>query len=206
MGLGRTLGTGALLLGLLLHTLGCGSSTSLAPLPADGVVLAFGDSLTRGKGAAAENSYPSRLAALISRPVVNAGISGETSDRGLARLPRLLSSHQPNLVILMHGGNDILRNLDATRTKANLDAMITLCKAAGASVLLVGVPQKSLFSKSAPLYEQLATQHDLAFEPSIISTLLKQPTMKADMVHFNAEGYAKLAHRLRDVMAAEGAI
>src|SRR5688500_62415 len=107
----------AFLLAALLW--GCGDSARLAKLPPDAVVLAFGDSLTFGTGAPEPASYPSQLERLIGRKVVRAGIPGEVSEAGLARLPAALDEHQPRLLILTHAGNDFLRKLDRKAAASN---------------------------------------------------------------------------------------
>ena len=106
----------ALCLILLLQA--CGE-TLLTPVPEQGVILAFGDSITYGTGARDYQSYPAVLAERTGRRVVNAGVPGEETDRGLRRLPGLLDRHRPALLILCHGGNDILRKRDPTRTAEN---------------------------------------------------------------------------------------
>lgn len=89
--------------------MGCESSR-LEPLKEGDVILAFGDSLTVGVGTQKQNSYPSVLARLTGTTVINAGVSGETTAEGLVRLSRLLDEHRPGLLILLEGGNDILRS------------------------------------------------------------------------------------------------
>jgi lysophospholipase L1-like esterase len=178
----------------------------LQPLAADATLLAFGDSLTRGKGVTEAASYPTVLSKLISRTVVNAGVSGETTRRGVARFADVLKAASPELVILMHGGNDILRDMDRSETKAHLSTMIEHAHAAGVQVLLLGLPEKRLFSSSAAIYGELAEQYSIVFEPSIVSSLLRQPKMKSDAVHFNAHGYAALAERIHEMLTENGAL
>ncbi len=169
-------------------------------------ILAFGDSLTIGVGVSQSESYPSMLAMLSDRTVVNAGISGETTTEGLARFKQTLRSAEPALVLLLEGGNDIIRNLPTTETKDNLGQMITMTKAYGAEVILIGVPEKNLFTNAHPMYEELAEQHDVILINDIISSLIKKPKFKSDSVHFNAAGYRELAEEIYEVLKDNGAL
>ncbi len=193
-----------LLLALLL--LQSCDSPKLAAISPAGTILAFGDSLTAGVGVAIEHSYPAVLAELTGLNVVNAGISGETSDQGLKRLAEVLDQTQPELLILIEGGNDILRNKSFSDTKRNLADMIRQAKQRGIQVVLVGVPQKALFSDSAPFYPELAEQFELPFEDSVIADLQRCPSCKSDQIHFNEKGYRKMAEAIYDLLADEGAI
>jgi len=193
----------ALLAAILL--LGC-SESKLTPIPKEGTILAFGDSLTVGVGSSDANSYPFVLSDLTGLQVINSGVSGETTDRGLQRLPRVLNETSPDLLILIEGGNDILRNRNLTETKANLAAMITLADSRGVPVVLLGVPEKKLFSDSAPFYDVLAEEFQLVFEPELIADLLRTPAYKSDAVHLNDKGYRKLAESIHDLLKENGAL
>ncbi|WP_434666555.1 GDSL-type esterase/lipase family protein [Aeromonas sp. NJAU223] len=190
---------------LCLLLVGCGES-EFRPLGAGETILAFGDSLTEGRGVNPAQSYPSVLATLSGHPVINAGVSGELSEAGRARLPALLAEHRPALVILLEGGNDILRGSGEGALKANLAAMIEMVQGSGAQLLLVGVPRKSLFADGAPLYGELADQYRLVLDNESIGELLRSPALKSDAVHFNEQGYRTLAERLHGLLQERGAL
>jgi len=182
------------------------SKEELTPLNQDDVIVAFGDSLTAGYGVSKDNAYPSRLAELVDYPVINAGVSGETTRQGLQRIDSVLDKHAPSLVILFEGGNDILRNQDLSKTKSNLNQMIEKVKQSGAQVVLVGLPRKSLLSSTAEFYKELSDQHDVPLQSDIVAKLLRQPSMKSDSVHFNAKGYNALAEAIAELLSEAGAL
>src|ERR1700704_4288842 len=124
---------------------GCGDPPArLARLPGDAVVLAFGDSLTFGTGAAEQESYPAQLELLIARRVVRAGIPGEVTAQALERLPAALDEHAPRLLLLCIGGNDFLRRLGNGQAEANVRAMVKLARTRGVQVVLIGTPEPGL--------------------------------------------------------------
>ena len=170
------------------------------------VVLAFGDSLTYGYGAV-DQAYPQQLEMMIGRKVINAGISGEVSATGLKRLPKLLAKHQPALVILCHGGNDILRRYSKETLKSNLRKMIALSRANGAQVLLVGVPGFGLLGLSTvPLYEELAEEENVLYEGSVLEMIENEPNLKSDRIHPNAMGYKVMAEAFKELLHENGLI
>ena len=179
---------------------------SLRFIPQDGVILAFGDSLTVGVGASQATSYPSMLAQLSNRHVVNAGVSGEETTAGLKRLPVLLDEVVPNLLLLLEGGNDILRNKNLLQTKQNLAAMIELAQTRGIEVVLIGVPEKKIFSDVHPLYEELAIEYKLVFADDLLSSLLRKNKYKSDAVHLNDQGYRAMAESLHTMLVEYGGL
>ncbi|MFK7794549.1 MAG: GDSL-type esterase/lipase family protein [Gammaproteobacteria bacterium] len=190
----------------LLFLQACSDSVSLTPIPQDGVILAFGDSLTVGVGTSEAYSYPSVLAQLSGRKVVGAGVSGEETTQGLIRLPTVIDEVNPDLLILLEGGNDILRNKNLHNTKKNLAAMIELAHARGVQVVLIGVPEKKLFSDVAPLYEELAEQYGLVFADDLLAGLLRDNEYKSDAVHLNQRGYGVMAETIHELLVKQGAL
>ncbi len=191
---------------LLLFTVcACDKAPTIRPLSESAVILAFGDSLTHGNGAPPGEAYPDVLAGLLKRTVINAGVPGEVSAAGLERLPHLLAEHRPQLVILCHGGNDFLQRLDRERTAANLAAMIERCRASGADVILVGVPEFGFVLKPPKFYRELAERFALPYDAEIVSDLLGDRDYKSDTIHPNAAGYRRLAEAVhRQIKAAHG--
>lgn len=192
-------GLNLLLMGLLLLA-GCDSSPKIRPLGSDATILAFGDSLTSGNGAPAEESYPAVLAQLLGVRVVNAGVPGEVSATGRKRLPTVLEEVRPQLVILIHGGNDFLRRQDVGQTRKNLQEMIEISRQHGAEVVLAGVPQFSLFLSPAPFYGELAEDYQLPYLDDTLSDILQNNRLKSDTIHPNAAGYRQLAEELAELI------
>jgi acyl-CoA thioesterase-1 len=175
---------------------GRGAGTAAAQSP---VILIYGDSISAGYGIRVEQGWVSLLGQRIAHEgyefrVVNASVSGETSTGGLARLPHTLATLRPAIVILELGANDGLRGLPLAVTRANLDRMLTLASADGAQLLLLGLRLPPNYGERytsgfAQLYEQLATQHHVAWVPFLLEGVALHPElMQDDGLHPNARG------------------
>ena len=197
-----------LVLALAALLAACGSDVApLSKLAPDATVLAFGDSLTAGNGARGEHAYPAVLDGLIPQRVVNAGVPGETTAGGLARLPGVLEAEAPALVILCLGGNDMLQKLDLGQTKSNLAEMIRTIRGSGAEVALLAVPEPGLLMLSAPpLYAELAAEFGLPLEAEALPGILADRDLKADPIHPNADGYRQLAAAVQKLLQEAGAL
>jgi acyl-CoA thioesterase-1 len=199
------------LAGLLAPLAGCGRKLPRAqPLAAGATVLALGDSLTFGTGAAPHQAYPAVLEGLSGWRVVNAGVPGDTSAQALERLPELLQQHAPALVLVSLGGNDFLRRLPESDTRANVRRACELARAAGAQVLLIGVPRPTLtaaFTGSLsdhPLYGEIAEALQLPLLRQGWSEILADERLRSDSIHANAQGYAQFARRVVAAAVASG--
>jgi acyl-CoA thioesterase I len=164
------------------------------------VILVFGDSISAGYGLArVEQGWVELLKTRLSTQgygyqVINASVSGETTAGGLARLPRALALHHPNIVILELGGNDGLRALPTSQMQANLKQMIELATAAGAKVLLLGMRMPPNYGQQytdqfAMVFSDLARENKLPLVPFLLTDIALSPSLlQGDDIHPNAAG------------------
>ncbi len=197
-----------LLIIFVLHLLAaCGADQPQLPrLSSDALILAFGDSLTFGTGSGKGKSYPEVLADLSGHRVINAGVPGEVTENGLQRLPALLDQHQPQLMILCHGGNDILRKKPMQSMSANLRNMIKLASERDIPVVLLAVPKFGLFLSAAPEYLEIAESTGVVYIGDLVPDILSDRDLKADTVHPNADGYRCMAENIHAVLRERGAL
>ena len=134
-----------------LRSRAAASAPSWSVCPRDAIVLAFGDSLTFGTGAAEDESYPAQLERMIGRRVVRAGVPGEVTAQALARLPAALDEHAPRLLLLCIGGNDFLRRLGNPQAERNVREMVKLARSRGVAVMLIGTPEPG-FTVTPPAF------------------------------------------------------
>jgi acyl-CoA thioesterase I len=184
----------------------CSKTPQLPLLAADATILAFGDSLTAGTGAGETESYPAVLTRLTGRNVVNAGVPGEVSAGGVQRLPELLERERPALLILCHGGNDLLARQNHQLIADNLRAMIRIAGERGVPVLLVAVPSSDLMLKPPSLYEALAREFRIPLERKALAHILGKSALKSDQIHPNAAGYRLLAEAVVELLKKSGAL
>lgn len=187
---------------------------ALIPFPAVAhvpVIVDFGDSLTAGFGLPAGQAFPARLEAWlhqrgIEARVVNAGVSGDTTAGGLARLDWALAD-KPDLVILALGANDALRGIEPSSVHDNLDRMIVKIQASGAKLLLVGMlappnwgdGYKQAFDR---IFPELARIHHLPLYPFFLEGVAMKPELnQPDGLHPNERGVAVLVDKIAPVVA-----
>ncbi|MBK9159953.1 MAG: arylesterase [Nitrosomonadales bacterium] len=199
-----------LLAALALLAVACGEKAGETALPAGSTVLALGDSLTAGAGVSAEEAWPALLASRTGWDIINGGINGNTSSDALKRLPGLLDQHDPALVLVTLGGNDMLRHLPEEETVANLEQIIGLVRQHGAKPVLLATPKPSLagavFQNLSPpdFYRQVADAQHVPLIEDAVAEVLSDPKMKGDPLHPNAEGHVLLSGKLFDALQSIG--
>jgi acyl-CoA thioesterase I len=124
----------------------------------------------------------------------------------LSGLKGWMLEHQPTLLILCHGGNDIIRKRNSKQTVKNLGAMIKMAQERNIEVVLVGVPAYGLFLSTADFYREVAEEFNLPFEGESLSDILADNSLKSDMIHPNSKGYRAFAETIANLLRQEGAI
>ena len=169
-------------------------------------LMIYGDSLSAGYGLGPGEAFPDQLAAGLVNAgyqidVINAGVSGDTTAGGRARLDWSLAD-KPDALFLALGGNDMLRGLAPKDTRANLDAMIQALQAAEIPILLAGMaaPRNmgaDYVSEFDAIYPDLAAQYDIPLYPFFLDGVALNPALnQPDGLHPNAEGVAVMVDRI----------
>jgi len=171
-------------------------------------LVVLGDSLTAGYGLPrGEEAFPARLDAWLKQAgldvqVINAGVSGDTTAGGLARLEWALGSPTPHYALVALGANDGLRGLPPAAMEQNLDAIVTRLKARGVKVMLAGMYAPRNFGREYAaefdaVFQRVATRHEAAFYPFFLEGVAADPSLnQADGIHPNARGVERMVERI----------
>jgi len=173
-----------------------------SPVPAEGVargklVLVVGDSLSAEYGLKRGSGWVALLDARVQQKklhatIINASISGDTTSGGRSRLPALLKLHKPDVVVIELGGNDALRGLPLSMTRANLDEMARAAKAGGAKVVMVGMQVPPNYGRQygddfAGLFASVAKAQGASLVPFLLKGVADTPQaealFQADRIH-----------------------
>jgi len=154
-------------------------------------IVCLGDSITAGVGAGPGEAYPELLAARLGTAVINAGVSGETADQGLARVDAVLAE-DPWLVVVELGGNDILRQVPPEQTERSLRGILDRLLAARVVPLLIEI-DAPFGGRYRDIYERLGDEYHVPVVDDAVGEILRDRTLKSDEIHPNAQGQKVLA-------------
>ena len=163
-------------------------------------IICFGDSLTSGYGASAGKNYPAQLSRLLGRPVINAGVAGDTTGRALQRLEDDVLSRSPRIVLITLGGNDLKNRVPRQTAFENLETIVTRIHDAGALVILGGIDLPIFGRGFGDQYERLAEKTDAVLVPNILKGIFGNRKLMSDPIHPNDDGYAEMARRFYDAI------
>ncbi len=182
---------------LLLLTAGC--APDIPNLDSRGTtIVCLGDSITSGVGAEPGQPFPALLGEKLGREVINEGVPGDTAEDGLARIDRALA-HNPWMVIVELGGNDILKRVPPERTEAALRQVLDRLLAARVVPVLVEL-EVPFAGRYADVFDRLRDDYDIPVVEDALGDILVDSDLKADPIHPNAAGHVKLAEAVADVV------
>jgi len=171
------------------------TSPAKTGIPPDAVIICFGDSLTAGTGASRGRDYPSQLSKMLGRPVINAGVPGDTTAGALARLQRDVLSRSPDVVLITLGGNDLKNGVERDAAFANLHRVVVAIQKHGARVILGGLDFPFRDRGFGSGYRELAAQTGATLIPNILEGIIGNRKLMSDPIHPNDKGYLIMARR-----------
>ena len=169
------------------------------PIPYD-TIICFGDSLTSGTGAEPGMDYPAQLSQMISKPVINAGVRGDTTARALKRLQRDVLSKSPDLVLITLGGNDLKNGVAKDIAFQNLKRIVESIQGQGARVIIGGLKFPLRDRGYARAYKDLADQTGAVLIPDIFKDIMGHRKLMSDPIHPNGNGYKIMAQKFMEAM------
>lgn len=177
---------------LLLPALGCRPKAPNLDSPGKTIVC-FGDSITAGVGAEPGQGYPERLSALLGVPIINAGVSGDTTADGLARLEGDVLARDPWMVVVELGGNDFLRHVPVEETEGRLRQIADRLLKARVVPVFVELSGPLGIGRYREVFARIEDDYDIVLVEDALSDILFDPKLKSDQIHPNAAGYEQLA-------------
>ena len=162
-------------------------------------IIAFGDSLTYGYGAARSESYPAYLSGMLGRKVINLGISGDTSAMGLARIKEI-KRYDPYMVLIEFSANDFFRKVPKNQTENNLKEIVGQVQDMGAIAVLVDTGGAYPMDTYTKIQKRIAAEYNTLFVPGIMDGIYNKQALKSDQIHPNSKGYKIVAERVKKVI------
>jgi lysophospholipase L1-like esterase len=163
-------------------------------------IISFGDSLTYGTGATADMDYPSQLSRMISRPVINAGVPGDTTASALARLEKDVLSRSPRIVLITLGGNDLKNGVPKEEALQNLNIIIKSIQDQGALVIVGGIDIAFWGAGFREVYKQSSNELGAILIPNIFEGIMGNLKLMSDRIHPNDKGYTIMAQRFHEAV------
>lgn len=180
---------------LVLFLIGC--SPRIANLDSDGkTIVCFGDSITKSFGADPGEDYPNVLSRKVDRPVINAGVVGDTTSDALQRIETDVLEHDPRMVIVMLGGNDFLKKVPKQETFRSMESIVDKIQDHGAIAVIAVVKIGFINDVYTKEFKRIANEKGALFVPNIMKGILSNPQLKYDQIHPNSDGYRVIADRI----------
>ncbi len=167
--------------------------------PKGDTVLVFGDSLVSGVGASEGKDFVSLLSRSLQKPVLNFGVPGDTTERGLVRINEAVKQ-KPDIVLILLGGNDALKKISKEETERNLMSIVHTFQAGGAVTVVIGVRGGLLGDPYDAMYKRVAKKTGSVLVEDVLDGLFGDMRYMSDVVHPNDAGYELISQRITSVV------
>ena len=175
--------------------------TSCADRTSAPKIVAFGDSLVEGYGASTEGGFVTLLSRSTGVSITNVGVSGDTTEGALARVGSVVEAN-PDITLVLLGGNDALRKVPLEATEKNLSTIIETLQKGNTHVVLLGVVG-GFPDPYADMYKRLAKKYHVTYVSNVLSGIFGHSDLTSDSIHPNEAGYKKIADRLKPILEKE---
>ena len=163
-------------------------------------IICFGDSLTYGTGAAENMDYPFQLSRMISKPIINAGVPGDTTAMAMARLEEDVLSKSPRMVLITLGGNDLKNRISRETAYQNLKNIIVSIQDQGALVIVGGISIPFWGRGFGEMYQKVCKETQALLIPNIFDGIIGDKSLMSDPIHPNDKGYTLMAQKFYRTM------
>lgn len=168
--------------------------------PAGENIICFGDSLTFGTGASENMDYPAQLSRIISKPIINAGVPGDTTATAKLRLQEDVLSQSPRIVLITLGGNDLKNRMSKESAYQNLKEIIVSIQNRGALVIVGGISIPLWGRGFGEMYAKVCRETEALLIPNIFDGIIGDKSLMSDPIHPNDRGYALMAQKFYQAM------
>jgi len=163
-------------------------------------IICFGNSLTYGTGAVENMDYPSQLSRMISQPIINAGVPGDTTETALERLEEDVLSQSPRIVLITLGGNDLKNRVSKEAAHQNLKEIIVSIQDRGALVIVGGISIPFWGRGFGDMYQKVCEETRSVLIPNIFAGIIGKKNLMSDPIHPNDRGYTLMAEKFYRAM------
>jgi lysophospholipase L1-like esterase len=170
------------------------------PVPAGNNIICFGDSLTFGTGATKNMDYPAQLSRMISKPIINAGVPGDTTAMALKRLKNDVLTQSPRIVLITLGGNDLKNRISKETAYQNLKDIILAIQDQGTLVIVGGISIPIWGRGFGQMYQEVCEETQALLIPNILDGIIGDKSLMSDPIHPNDRGYALMAQKFYRAM------
>lgn len=167
---------------------------------ATGPIVFFGNSLTFGQGAGSGEDFPTLVGRALDVPIVNAGVSGNTTRDAVLRVDKDVLSKNPSIVVVEFGANDLFEHIDSQETNRNFEVILSKIKQTNAKIVILGVKIFLFNVKYETDLQSLAKKYNAIFVADILDGITYDNKLRFDDIHPNAKGYQKIAEKLTPII------